>query len=451
MTDEEQAEAQALFDKLEKLAGQKAADSARRQYAENDFEALRGVLLRDIADWERAKKPQPHERIWNYNELRREWVFVVGLNRFIQREPPIVAETIADLAESEPFMLPKHVFDDAFAYTCKLPRAVSYYLFREKGKHALPRCRRTVYRPGQPEFVGQNFNLYKPSDVVPAPGDTTLWNEHLNYLFDPTDRDHVLNWCAWFLQNLEEKPKHALLVAGRIQGTGKSFIAEGLARILGMHNVSPITSAELSSTFNKWAIGAKLLVVEELRALDKREVKMRLHPMITQELIPINDKGIPTFKTANCFGLFIMSNEDAAIALDNSDRRYLVVRTHAKPRDKDYYDRLYELLHDQDALAAIAYELMHHDLKGYSGQARAPETKAKEDMIDAGADAWAKWMREHADNAPLCYDVLDPDEIRDHSGMPKALQNRFGVDDAIRNALKGKTVARGTVKIANPE
>jgi hypothetical protein len=302
----------------------------------------------------------------------------------------------------------------------------------------MARPMRTVYLPGEDEFVGEAesfaYNLYQPSNIVPEAGNTDLWNEHLKYLFpDEVERSHVLNWCAWLLQNMGKKPKHALLIAGRIQGTGKSYIAEVLARIIGMHNVSPLGPSELSSTFNKWALHSKLLVIEELRVLDKQASTKRLHPLITQERIMINNKGDKTFSVDNCFGIFAMSNEDAAAKLDNTDRRYLVVRTFAEPKSEEYYRTLYATLYDPAALAAIAYELENRDLQAYDGQGRAPDTPAKTEMIEAGADAWAAWMRDNRDNPPLCYDVLSIEEIIE--AMPKRLQ-RFGADAAVRAAVQ---------------
>jgi hypothetical protein len=78
-----------------------------------------------------------------------------------------------------------------------------------------------------------------------------------------------------------------------------------------------------------------------------------------------------------------------------------------KPRGRDYYRELYGMdgvggrLNDPEALAAVAWELRHRDLKGYSAQDPAPRTIAKARMIEAAGSELQKWM-------------VDSDEVRGH-------------------------------------
>src|SRR5207245_2251963 len=132
-------------------------------------------------------------------------------------------------------------------------------------------------------------------------------------------------------------------------------------------------------------------IIEELRAIDRAEVKNTLHELISEDRISINDKNEKLFDLLTCFGLIAMTNVDAAVTLENSDRRYAVVKTEAIPKDRPgvigydpgYYSRLYALLRSPVAVAAIAYSLVHRDLEGYDGQGKAPMTAAKAAMIEA--------------------------------------------------------------------
>jgi hypothetical protein len=265
------------------------------------------------------------------------------------------------------------------------------------------------------------YNIYRPSDVVPCAGDTTFWHEHLKYLFpDQESRDHVLNWCAWLVQNLHKKPMHALLIAGRQQGTGKSFISGVLGRIVGKHNTSHVDQNGLDSQFNEWAQKAKLITIEELRALDKGKVKLNLHHMITQETIQINDKNEKRHEIDTCFGILGNTNDDAAIPLEDGDRRYLVVRTEADPLDKSYYLELFAKLGDPAAMGAVAFELLNRKLGDYSGLGRAPETAAKQAMKVAGLTPLQAHLHEHRHEEPFCHRVLERSVIEQH--IPNRLQ-----------------------------
>jgi hypothetical protein len=101
-------------------------------------------------------------------------------------------------------------------------------------------------------------------------------------------------------------------------------------------------------------------------------------------------------------------------------------------------DRATGAFHNQDVLAAIAYELSMHDLGNYSAAERAPWTKAKGEMLDASAGDVEKWMIENADSPPLCYVLVSVDEIV-QSMPPDVKQTRTrGLREHIGDVLKRK-------------
>lgn len=376
-----------------------------------------------------ARDESEPERIWSFAELCNEFVYITQMDRFVyEANPTLVLKT--------------EQFDKRFAYakpdTSPL-KTVSAVMFN-KIMGTIRKPMRAVFLPGESPGMlpGGDYNLYRPSDVAAVKGETTLWDEHLRYLWPKDeDRNHVLNWLAWVLQNISLKPKHLLLLAGYTQGTGKSFVRDVFARVIGLGNVAPVGTIELSSSFNKWALGSKLLTIEELDALEKNVIKHTLHPIITQEDLTINDKGISTFKADNCFGILAMTNEDAALRLADNDRRYLVVRTEAVPRTQHYYNDLYSVLDDGEALGAIAYQLQTRELGDYNAMARAPMTDAKREMVAAGMSDLETWMTDNAGSWPLAGRIITIDDIeallpsrlermsRLHNTIASLLQHRF--------------------------
>jgi hypothetical protein len=339
---------------------------------------------------DRAALPEDQkEKMWTPAEVISSFVWIVGIERFVR---------IGDTRT----MWKRSAFDSAFAYLAgKGPKSVAEQLLRKK-EGTISRYEDICFSPGRPQRSGNKFNTYTVPDIVPAEGDVSWWDEHLEYLFpDPVDRDLLLNWLAWLLQNLRLKPKHALLIQGDIQGTGKSFISDMLTRILHKSNVANINQNDLHGDFNGWATRSKLLVIEELRAVDRTEVANKLHPLITQETISVNEKNLPQREVDNCFGVFAMTNNDAAITIDASDRRYLVLRTNARPKSKPYYSALYARLSDPASVAAVAYSLLQRDVGEYDGRQSAPRTKAKEMMIEAGQSDLETHIIESRDDYPF--------------------------------------------------
>lgn len=385
--------------------------------------AMSPKAVREHAEREklRAVADANPDRVWKLAEICKEWVYICDTERFVWHARPDI-------------MWKPDQFSNAFAYLtpAKVP-SLAKHLFTQT-KRTVRKPVSLVYKPGHGVFVDDQYNLWTPSKIAPAASDTKFWNDHLAYLFpDEKIRGHVLDWLAWMLKFPDRKPKHALLIQGRVQGTGKSFIAEVLTEILGHRNVSPVAQAELHGAFNRWAMSAKLILVEELRALDKREVANKLHPLITQERIMINDKNTKTFPIDNCFGIFAMTNDDAAIPLDDTDRRYLVASTPAMPRDPAYYAKLYARLSDPAAVGAVAHELMHRDLKGYDAQQRAPYTEAKGLMIEASMSDIERYMVEHAGEYPFGGRIVTVADCID--ALPTRLQRQSRIENQVGSIL----------------
>jgi putative DNA primase/helicase len=69
--------------------------------------------------------------------------------------------------------------------------------------------------------------------------------------------------------------------------------------------------------------------------------KNRLKALITSPTVQINPKNLARREEKNQMNIVFLSNELQPLALDNSDRRYLVVYT-PRAKDPDYYRKLGE-------------------------------------------------------------------------------------------------------------
>ncbi|SDI54744.1 MULTISPECIES: bifunctional DNA primase/polymerase [Bradyrhizobium] len=410
---------------------------------------------REALQQREASKPvNVGARKYTRAELVERWVYVRGLERFVCRDDPPPrargADWDPDVNERPIYSASK--FDKAFMSVRKKTDGgrISDGLLSEK-KGGIAHFEGMVYRPGSTEFAGENYNVYRPSPIKLAPADTdearddvAMWNAHLDYLFkdDKESRDHMLNFIAWRIRYPGKKMKHALILQGEHKGTGKSFIGRMMTEILGHNNIAYPRESDLSNKFNAWAAAVQLVIIEELRAVDKHKIKSNLHPMITEEVIPVEFKGVDAKKFSNCFGIFGMTNGDAALSIDTGDRRYLVIRTMAVPRDKPsygegfdplYYEKLFAILNRPASIAAIGWELRERDLGGYNAQGSAPMTAAKADMIDAGGPPLQQWMIENAGTWPLCARLTTVEEIVQI--VPRRFHGAY-LDQNVTTALK---------------
>ncbi len=171
------------------------------------------------------------------------------------------------------------------------------------------------------------------------------------------------------------------------------------------------------------------------------DVTKKLHTWASESAITVNEKMLPTFRIDQVIAFMLNTNTDDPLRLDDSDRRYLIIKTDAEPHADGavYYDKLYGvnnvggILDNSAALGAILFELMHRDLGNYSIEHPAPFTAAKAETIAAGAGEVARWMIENRGTPPLSWRVVRLAEIIE--GMPRYMQSR-GVMKAVTEALR---------------
>lgn len=356
-------------------------------------------------------------------DVLAEWVWIVGLERFVR------------IADSKMWK-PKQ-FDSRFNHFSKTA-SISNEIFKTSG--LIRRFDDAISRPGAPMIITPNFNLWRPSPIVAAQGNTDLWDEHLNYLFqNPEDKGHVLNWMAWVYQNQTRKPNHALLIVGKNTGTGKSFIARIFEQLIGTSNTQRPKNSSLKGDFNGWALRCKLVIIEELMQIGRREVANELRDMITEPTVEVNIKNVPAQLVENYMAMMGISNHPDALPIDETDRRWLVVSTLVSRLGPDYYRRLFAILESPAALAAIAYQLQTRALGEYDASQAAPDTAAKQEMIRLSRSDVESWLYENSGNWPMSRNIVTIQDIRD--AMPLAHQRVARLDTLIQTFIADKVRA----------
>lgn len=380
-------------------------------------------------------------------DITRQWVHVGRFERFL------------DLVTRE--MWRTTAFDNHFAAVKVMDKdknaPLSKYIFRNR---SLPMYKSVAYRPGGDAVINGNFNMWLRSDIDAVEGDTTIFDAHMEYLFPGQDaRDRVLNWLAWVYQNQDKKPRHALLIHGEIPGTGKSFIAHMLSRLLGRYLPSGVLSGTttikggtLEAAHSGWEFQTKLVVVEEVRPGfgSSQAVVKGLHDLISEPTILVDKKNLDPETILNLLAFLLFSNKLDALTLDNSDRRYEIESvdlvpgsTKLMPKDKAYYIALYGLLDDPVAMAAFAYQLEKRDLGDYSGLSAAPLTAIKTVMADETRDDLERWFDDNVGVKPLRYSLVTLDEV--HDVVPGDLRRpgwRKRVSNLMRSKLKGVDIGQ---------
>jgi hypothetical protein len=224
---------------------------------------------------------------------------------------------------------------------------------------------------------------------------------------------------AFLYRNPSARIRHATLLIGKIEGCGKSTITCAIPNALfGGANVRAVENKELSSDFNGYAQGARILVFPELWLGSRKDAQTQannLKPLISEDYIPVVKKGKDGRTVENCTTIFASSNHADAAVFGDYDRRYDVIMTFAPRMPIELAERVYSLIDARPgALLWLILRLFGKDADSFNPHAAPPLTAAKRGMMEAGRGDWAQRMRDEFDagNWPFNGDAVAASDVR---------------------------------------
>lgn len=181
---------------------------------------------------------------------------------------------------------------------------------------------------------------------------------HMRVLVGEKRRDFFLDWLSWQVQFPGRKLRFAPLLQG-FEGSGKSYLSDLLRALLGDRNVGVIGPRDVKSDFNGWSANRIVNVLQELRIIgeNRYDVANALKPLITDNEIMVNDKGLAQKKIPNITNYLGFTNYRDAIPLDDGSRRWWLMFSEFLNVDElnrfldcdsetEYFPRLFEDLRE---------------------------------------------------------------------------------------------------------
>jgi len=263
--------------------------------------------------------------------------------------------------------------------------------------YQIPVVVNTMFYPGEKgifTWEGMRMvNTYKERGVVHWPldkeidedglGVINIFLKHLELLVkDEVERTIILDWLSFVVRSPGKRVKWAIVLQGDY-GNGKSYLGRVLQWCLGSM-ASIINGNMFASKFSSWATGSLVAIVEEIviKNKDKYETLNMMKPLITNDVIQVEEKGKDSRNVPNFTSYFLLTNHRDAIPLDDGDRRYCVVYSEAHGGDGVYFDKLFT--QTERRADAISWFLKTRTLsKSFDPYGRAPSTVAKKIMVGA--------------------------------------------------------------------
>lgn len=173
----------------------------------------------------------------------------------------------------------------------------------------------------------RGVNTYIPIRLKHRRGDVTPFLRHMELML-PVEADRQLIYA--FLAHNVKYPGVKVPWAPMIQsaeGVGKGFIKKVIEGMLGeMYTYSPPATELIgsSATFNSWQRNKLMIVVDEIKIDERRELIEIMKPWIGDDRIQIQSKGENQEMEDNPANYCFFSNYKDAIPLVSSGRRYAI-------------------------------------------------------------------------------------------------------------------------------
>ncbi len=329
-------------------------------------------------------------------EVVGQWLYAVSIKRFVDR---------TRLME-----LDAEQFNALYAPRFTRGKPADHVLKNDNFR----RVDGVTYWPEKEEFVmevgASKLNYWRPSGLVGAVGDVGPFLRHVEYLYpDPVEAGILLDYLAFQIQHPGEKVHWAILLQG-VQGNGKSYFASVMRLVLGPHNVKMVHNDQLHETFTGWQRNTQLIIVEEMMARARLELMNKLKPMITEPWCTIREMYRPPYEQVNRFNFMFFSNHKDSIIIDNTDRRYCILRSDAPAHlDGDaYYGPLFDWTRRSGA--ELLGWFKERSLSAFQPKAHAPMTEGKRALMEQSLLPLDAFIKEcvGAVEYPFQWDLVTP-------------------------------------------
>jgi hypothetical protein len=273
--------------------------------------------------------------------------------------------------------------------------------FTENQGIFFPRVHNLCFRPERTpgEILHEEgrdlINIYTPIETPATPGDPAPFLDHLaRILPEARDREILIAYLAALVQFPGVKFQWAPLIQG-MEGNGKSLIIRAMAEAIGHRYTHLPNAADIHNKFNAWIEGRLFIGVEEVYTQERQEALESLKPLITNDRVEVQGKGLDQRTGDNRANFILCSNHKDAIRKTATDRRYCVFYT-AQQRAGDlerhgltgaYFPRLYAWLKG-GGFAIVTHYLRTYqipDALNPAGMAhRAPATSSTDEALAMG-------------------------------------------------------------------
>lgn len=237
----------------------------------------------------------------------------------------------------------------------------------------------------------KGVNIYKPASVARVKGDPSPFLRHIGFMLpDQNDQKILLDYLAHNIKYPGYKIPWAPVIQS-VEGVGKGIIKAMIKRCVGnvyFHAPNAKDLAEGGQKFNAWMRAKLFILADEIKVDEARDMIEVLKPMISEEEIEVQGKGVDQKIEDNYANWMFFTNYKNAVPINKNSRRFCIFYSAFQSKEqleiwglgKTYFDDLYRWMKADGA--AIMYDyFMSYDLAEGAIPMRAPDTSSTPEVI----------------------------------------------------------------------
>lgn len=236
--------------------------------------------------------------------------------------------------------------------------------------------------------------------------------KHLWYLSGKNNKMlcYLLRYLAHLIQEPGNLPRTAIVFKSE-QGCGKNLFFEMFAStVLGEQYL--LVTANMDNILGRFPmISNKLLVLmDETNGKDSFMASDRIKSFITSKTVPFEQKGIDAVTIHNFARMGFFTNNDYAVKIEQSDRRFEVTECSSEIKNNTpYFKALMAAFNDRTTAAAFGQFLKRLDISRFDTTNDRPTTKIYKEMQTATVPSEVRYFME----ADFCEGDLAEDQSGD--------------------------------------
>lgn len=267
----------------------------------------------------------------------------------------------------------------------------------------------------EPSGPTATLNLFSGWKMKPKQGNCLKIQTLLMHLVDGNEDmyEWIARWLAYPLRNPGAKMETSIIMHGD-EGSGKNFFFEKVVKAIYGEYGYVIGNAQLEANFNDWASMKLFMVADEVvTRAELKQMKGKLKYLISGDSVIINPKGLPEHSERNQMNFVFLSNELVPLALDKTDRRYLVIWT-PPALAREFYVEVAQEIAD-GGIEAFYHYLMHElDMGDFNEHTKPIYNDAKDRLIEKSLAPAERFYREWANGLlPLPFHTVGVQQLYD--------------------------------------